>query len=291
MNYRHLHYFWVVAHEGGFSRAAERLGMAVQTVSEQVRELERTLGAALLRPAGRGVELTEAGLAVMQQADRLFEIGERIPELAREARDRRVVRLAVGVSDGLPKLLVYKLLSPVLGTADLRIACREGRMDALLADLALHRLDAVLTDRPAPPNPNLRLYSRELGRSAIAWYASSAWRAAARRSFPASLADVPVLLPSPHLVLRGLLDRWFDRHGIRPRVVGEFDDGALLKTFGAAGLGVFPAAQQVEDDLTTRYRVSPVGLCDGVEEAFFAIGTERRISHPLVRRLVEGAAA
>lgn len=278
----------MVAHEGGLSRAAERLGMAVQTVSEQVKELERSLGSALLKPSGRGVELTEAGLAVMQQADRIFELGERIPELAVTARERPAIRLAVGVSDGLPKLSVYRLLGPVLGTPNLRMNCREGRLDALLSELALHRLDVVLSDRPAPANPNLRLYSRELGRSSVAWYAAGALRAAARRDFPGSLAAVPILLPSPHLVLRGQLDRWFDRIGIQPRIVGEFDDSALLKTFGSSGLGVFPALEQIEEDLVTRYRVAPVGRCDGVEEAFFAIGTERRITHPLVRRLAQG---
>jgi LysR family transcriptional activator of nhaA len=286
LNYRHLHYFWVVGHEGSLSRAAERLGMAIQTVSEQVRELERSLGVSLLKPAGRGLVLTEVGLAVMQQADRIFELGERLPEIARGAAERREVRLAVGISDGLPKLVVRLLLEPVVGEPDLRLNCREGPLERLLAELALHRLDVVLTDRPAPSNPSLRLYSRELGSSPIAWYAAKTHAAAARRGFPASLAKVPVLLPSSQHVMRQLLDQWFERSAVRPRVVGEFDDSALLKTFGSSGLGVFPAAERVEEDLVARYGVVRIGRSDGVEERFFAIGTERKVTHPLVRRVV-----
>lgn len=262
--------------------------MAVQTVSEQVRELERSLGVSLLRPAGRGVALTEAGQAVMQQADRIFELGEQLPQMARGATDRRVVRLAVGISDALPKLVVRRLLEPVAGEADLRLVCSEGPLERLLAELALHQLDVVLADRPAPANPSLRLYSSELGASPVAWYAPKGLRVAAKRAFPASLATVPVLLPSSQHVIRGALDRWFDRHGLQPRIAGEFDDSALLMTFGASGLGVFPAAENVDDELLARYGLSRIGGCDGVEERFFAIGTERRITHPLVRKVVAG---
>jgi LysR family transcriptional activator of nhaA len=289
LNYRHLHYFWVAGHEGSLSRAADRLGMAVQTVSEQVRELERSLGVSLLKPAGRGLALTEAGTAVMRQADQIFELGEKLPEIARGAVERKTVRLAAGISDGLPKLVVRRLLEPVVAEADLRLICQEGPLERLLGELALHRLDVVLADRPAPANPSLRLYSRELGMSGIAWYAPTRLSAAAKRGFPASLERVPVLLPSSQHVVRGLLDRWFEKHSIQPKIAGEFDDSALLKTFGASGLGVFPAVERVEDELVARYAVTRIGSCDGVEERFFAIGTERKITHPLVRKVVLGA--
>jgi LysR family transcriptional activator of nhaA len=263
--------------------------MAVQTVSEQVRELERSLGVSLLKPAGRGLALTEAGTAVMRQADQIFELGEKLPEIARGAVERKTVRLAAGISDGLPKLVVRRLLEPVVAEADLRLICQEGPLERLLGELALHRLDVVLADRPAPANPSLRLYSRELGMSGIAWYAPTPLRAAAKRGFPASLERVPVLLPSSQHVVRGLLDRWFEKHSIQPKIAGEFDDSALLKTFGASGLGVFPAVERVEDELVARYAVTRIGSCDGVEERFFAIGTERKITHPLVRKVVLGA--
>ncbi len=290
-NYRHLYYFWVVAQEGGIARGAARLGMAVQTVSAQVRELERALGQQLLKPAGRGLALTEAGTAALRQADQIFQLGEQLPEVVKHtAAAAAGVRLVIGLSDGLPKLVVRSLMAPVLQVPDLRLVCHEDEFADLLADLALHRLDVVLADRGAPPNPNLKLYSHALGASPMAWYAPPALAAAARRGFPASLGQLPVLLPSHHAAVRLRLDQWFERQGLRPRVVGEFEDSALLKTFAAGGMGVFPAATLVHDDLQSRYHVRRIGDCDGVEEHFFAIGTERRVQHPLVQRLLAARA-
>lgn len=285
-SYRHLYYFWVVAKEGGIARAAERLGMAVQTVSAQVRELERTLGHTLLKPAGRGLALTDAGRAAMRQADQIFQLGEQLPALVRDAVSTPSIRLAVGISDGLPKLVVRRLMQPVMLEPTLRLHCSEGRFDELLAALALHRLDIVLADRAAPPNANLKLYSHALGSSSLAWYASTALLAQATNGFPKSLGSVPVLLPTAHADIRPRLDQWFEQKGIRPRIAGEFEDSALLKTFGASGMGVFPAVEWVHDELVERYSVTRVGLCDGVVEHFFAIGTEKKVQHPLVQRLL-----
>jgi len=285
-SYRHLYYFWVVGKEGGVARAAARLGMAVQTVSTQVKELERSLGYALLKPAGRGLVLTEAGSAAMQQAEQIFALGEQLPAFVRDAVGRPSVRLAVGISDGLPKLVVRSLMQPVMDEPHLRLVCHEGEIEDLLADLALHRLDVVLADRLAPPNPNVRVYSHSLGSSSVAWYGSSDLVTAARRGFPQSLARVPVLLPTGHTAMRPLLDHWFERQGVRPRIVGEFEDSALLKTFGASGMGVFPAAELVHQDLVRRYGVKRLGPCDGVVDKFFAIGTEKKVHHPLVQRIL-----
>jgi len=286
LNYHHLHCFWVVAQAGGMSRGAEQLGLAVQTVSAQVRALERQLGLALLKPAGRGLALTAAGQAALRQADQIFQLGAALPSVVNDAVSAPRVRLAVGVSDGLAKLVVHRLLKQVLATPQLQLQCDEGGLDVLLAALALHRLDLVLADRPAPPNPNLRLYSHALGATPIACYAPPELADAARRAFPHSLAGLPWVLPSPQGAVRQRLDRWFEGLGLRPRIVGEFDDSALLKTFGAAGMGVFPAAEIVQDEIVARYGVVPVGRCDGVEEHFFAIGTEKKVQHPLVRRLL-----
>ena len=286
-SYRHLYYFWVVAKEGGISAAAARLGMAVQTVSAQVHALERDLGHALLKPAGRGLALTEAGVAAMGHAEEIFLLGAQLPAAVRGASTKApAVRLAVGISDGLPKLAVRRLLMPVLGAPHLRLSCTEAPFEGLLGELALHRLDVVLADRPAPPNPNLKVYSHSLGSSSLAWYASTSLLATAKKGFPASLAQVPVLLPTAHTAVRARLDHWFGRHGIEPRIAGEFDDSALLATFGAGGLGAFPAAELIHDKLTSRYAVKWVGPCDGVEEHFFAIGTEKKVQHPLVQRLL-----
>lgn len=286
-NYKHLYYFWVVAKEGGISRAASKLQMAVQTVSAQVRELERSLGYALLKPAGRGLVLTEAGLAAMQQADQIFQLGENLPSVVRDAVSAPTVRLAVGISDGLPKVAVRRLLQPVIPEPHLRLLCHEGEFDELLGDLALHRLDVVLSDRPAPANPNIKLYSHRMGSSAVAWYGTADLINAAGEVFPQSLATLPVLLPTAHTAVRARLDHWFEQLAIRPRVVGEFEDSALLNTFGASGMGIFPAAQWAHEDLLAHYAVQSLGACDGVSEHFFAIGTEKKVQHPLVQRLLQ----
>ena len=289
-SYRHLHYFWVVAHEGGMARAADRLGMAVQTVSTQVRELERSLGVTLLKPVGRGLVLTEAGVAAMRQADLIFQLGEQLPDAVRDAVSAPSVRLAVGISEGLPKLVVRRLLQPVMQEPHLRLLCHEDEFDDLLGDLALHRLDVVLADRPAPPNPNLKVYSHPLGASALAWYAPTPLVAAVRQDFPRSLATAPVLLPTTHAAVRPRIDQWFERMGVKPHIVGEFEDSALLVTFGAGGMGAFAAAEWVHEELTTRYDVQRIGPCDGVEERFYAIGTEKKVQHPLVQRLLPAKA-
>jgi len=285
-SYRHLYYFWVVATEGGMARAADRLGMAVQTISAQVRELERSLGHALFKPAGRGLALTEAGESALRLADQIFQLGEQLQTQVGDAARTPAMRLAVGISDGLQKLAVQRLLEPVLAEPALRLVCHDDEFDDLLADLALHRFDVVLADRPAPANPNLRLYSHALAQSPIAWYGTPALKKAAQRGFPQSLAGVPVLLPTAHAAVRPRIDQWFERLGIRPVVAGEFEDSALLATFGASGLGLFPAPELIGAKLSSRYRVQRVGGCEGVEEHFFAIGTERKVHHPLVLRLL-----
>lgn len=268
------------------AKAADKLGMAVQTVSTQVRELEKSLGHTLLKPSGRGVALTDAGTAAMQQAEMIFQLGEKLPDAVRKASGKTSVRLAVGISEGLAKLAVRQLMQPVMHTPNLRLICQEDEFEDLLGDLALHRLDVVLADRPAPNNPNLKVYSHSLGSSPISWYAPPTLAAAARKNFPQSLATVPVLLPTSHAAVRLRLDQWFDRYAIKANVVGEFEDSALLKTFGAAGMGLFPAAELVHEQLIARYGVERVGACEGVEEHFFAIGAHKKVLHPLVQKLL-----
>ncbi len=285
-SYRHLYYFWVVAKEGGMARAASRMGIAVQTVSTQVRELERALGHALFKPAGRGLALTDAGRAALRQAEQIFQLGEQLPALVRDAATTQSVRLAVGIADSLPKLVVQRLMAPVIAEPQLRLLCHVDEFEDMLAELALHRLDVVIADRPAPSNANLRLYGHRLGSSPISWYAAPSLWAAARRDFPFSLAKVPVLLPTSHAAVRARLDQWFERQGLEPMCVGEFEDSALLKTFGAEGMGVFPAADLIHEDLLRRYGVKRIGPCEGVEEHYHAIGTEKKVAHPLVQRLL-----
>lgn len=284
LNYRHLHYFWVVAKEGGFARAADRLGMAVQTVSAQVKELEKTLGHQLLKPRGRSFALTDAGEAAFERAEEIFRIGQALPADVREAASRPSARLAVGLSDGISKLAAHVLLGPVLATPNLRLICHEGEFEQLRAELALHHLDLVLAGQAAPPNPTLRLTSERLVSSPVDWYGPAALvRRSEVRRFPACLAGLPVLLPTSHAVLRTALDRWFEQEGVQPAVVGEFEDSALMAVFAAQGLGVFPVSRLGAQDLIALWGLRLLGRCEEVREEVHAIRSRRGQHHPLAR--------
>lgn len=289
LNYRHLHYFWVVAKEGGFARAADRLGMAVQTISAQVRELERALGHQLLKPEGRGLVLTEAGQAAFSRAEEIFQIGQLVPHEVHEAATQRVQRLSVGLSDGLSKLAAHALLAPVLDTPNLRLICHEGEVDQLLGELALHHLDLVLTDQPAPVNPTLRITSQLLASTQVDWWGPADLVARAQRSpgrpFPYCLEDLPVLLPTRHASLRASIERWFEQHHIRPQVVGEFEDSALMSVFAARGLGVFPVSRLGADDLALMSGLHLLGQSEVVEDVH-GIYSRRGQNHPLVAKLL-----
>jgi LysR family transcriptional activator of nhaA len=244
------------------------------------------MGCELLKPAGRGLSLTEAGIAAMQQADQIFQLGEGLPHLVRDAAATPGVRLWVGISDGLPKLVVHRLLQPIINEPRLRLLCMEGQFNDLLGNLALHKLDLVISDRPAPSNPNIKLYSHALGSSSIAWYGTAALLAKSAKIFPHNLDELPVLLPTAHTVMRDRLEHWFEQHQLKPHVVGEFEDSALLKTFGASGMGVFPVVESVQEELMSHYAVQRMGHSSGVTEHFYAIGTEKKVQHPLVQRLL-----
>ncbi|MFY3382749.1 LysR family transcriptional regulator [Paracidovorax sp. MALMAid1276] len=286
-NYRHLFYFWVVAKEGGIARAAERLDMAVQTISAQVRELEKSLGVSLLRTEGRSLTLTEAGVAALHEADHIFALGEQLPQRVREAASGPTVRLNLGISDGIAKLAVHRLLTPVLNEPHLRLLCHEGEFQPLLGELALHKLHAVLADRPAPPNPALKTTSELLGTSPLAWYAPPAWAAAAAEGFPRSLASVPVLLPTDHAAMRARIDQWLERERIRPQIAGEFEDSALLSTFASTGMGVMPAPVSLGAHLAQTHGLVQVGTTPDVQEQFHLIYNARKVMHPLLTRLLE----
>lgn len=286
-NYKHLYYFWAVAKEGGMSRAAERLGMAVQTISTQVRELERSLGHQLLKPSGRNVALTPAGEAAFAQAEQIFQLGEKLPDVLSAATSTPKIVLRVGISDGLPKLAIPRLLAPALSHSNLRLECHDGEFADLLADLALHRLDLILADRPAPPNDNVRVYSHALGSSPLQWFGLPRWAAQWGTSPDQGLATLPLLLPTAHSEVRQRIQHWMERHHILPNVVGEFEDSALLTTFAATGMGIFPAPALVREELTQRQGFVWLGACDGVDEHFYLIGSERKVMHPLVKQVLE----
>jgi LysR family transcriptional activator of nhaA len=285
-NYRHLYYFWIVAKEGGMARAAERLDMALPTISTQVRELEKSLGVSLLKAQGRNLVLTEAGVAAMREADQIFALGEGLPHRVREAVSGAKVRFNVGISDGIAKLAVHRILAPVLGEPNLRLLCHEGEFEQLQAELALHKLDAVLSDRGAAPKSELRITSQLLSSSPIVWYGAKKWSDVARSDWPRSLSHVPVLLPTRHSAVRLRIDHWFERERIKPLIAGEFEDSALLMTFGSAGMGVFPAAVLLDDEMRSAHKLDAIATCEDLQEEFHLIYTARKVLHPLLQRLL-----
>ncbi len=290
LNYKHLHYFWVVAQEGSITRAAERLGVAVQTISGQLSLLERQLGKALFNSQGRGLVISEAGRVALGYADQIFQLGEALVDAVQHSDSEATLRLRAGISDGIPKLLAYQLLSKVTAMPnDVRLICDEGEFETLLAELALHRLDVVLTDRSAPVGGNLKVFSSRLGDFDTGLFAHAELADRYRPGFPLSLDGAPMLLPTRHNALRGRIDRWLEHTGIRPKIVGEFEDSALLNTFGRGGLGIFPAPIALGEQVASQLEARALGAMTGVSEQIYAISNERRIRHPAVEALCAAA--
>lgn len=286
LNYKHLHYFWVVAQEGSITRAADRLGVAVQTISGQLALLERQLGKALFNSQGRGLVLSEAGRLALGYADQIFQLGEALVDALQSGDSESTLRLRAGISDGIPKLLAYRLLSSVTAMpGDLRLICDEDEFEDLLADLALHKLDVVLTDRPAPVGGNLKVFSTRLGDFATGLFGNAELADRYAEGFPHSVNGAPLLLPTRHNALRGRIDRWLEKFQLRPKIVGEFEDSALLNTFGRGGLGLFPAPLALAEQIAGQLEARPLGAMDGVSEQIYAISNERRIRHPAVEVL------
>lgn len=290
LNFKHLHYFWVVAHEGSITRAAERLDVAVQTISGQLSLLERQIGKALFNSQGRGLVLSEAGRVALGYADQIFQLGEALVDAVQHSDEGNTLRLRAGISDGIPKLLAYRLLSAAIDLpSEVRLICDEDEFEDLLADLALHRLDVVLTDRAAPSGGNLKVFSTRLGEFATALYAAPPLHAQYGKDFPVSLNGAPLLLPTRHHALRGRIERWLQSKGLRPKIVGEFEDSALLNTFGRGGLGIFPAPLLLADQIENQFGALLLGSMEGVSEQIYAISSERRIRHPAVEALCAAA--
>lgn len=291
LNYRHLLYFWAVAKEGTITRAASRLGLSVQTISTQLGLLERQLGQALFAPQGRSLVLTEAGRKALVYAEQIFHLGDSLRRALAESGTLRP-RFAVGVTDAVPKLVAYHLLEAVLRPPLLlRLECLEGDFDNLLGELALNRLDLVLADRSAPERANLKLHSQLLGHASVDLFASQPLQQAYARDFPQSLNGAPILLPARGDPLRVAIDHWLEAHELNPVIVGEFTDSALLKTFGRAGLGLFPAPAGMREDIAAQFAAVPVGTLEGVSESWYAISTRRRVRHPAIAAIEDAGRA
>ena len=290
LNYHHLLYFWVVASEGSVTAACERLHLAQPTISSQLRKLERSMGRKLLERSGRGLVLTETGKLVFEYADEIFSLGRELTEIIGGQQPDRPVRFAVGVPDVLPKLITFRILEPVMSMPEpVRLVCVEGTFDNLLVDMAAHRLDLILSDSPAHPSSNIRVFNHPLGQCSVSVLGTPEEARRLQRRFPESLNGEKVLLPTQNNVLRRSLDQWFDSKGIHPAVAAEFQDSALTKTFGQAGLGVFFAPSVIEDEICRQFNVRVAGRIEDVTERFYAISPERRIKHPAVEELTKEA--
>jgi LysR family transcriptional activator of nhaA len=290
LNYHHLYYFWLVAREGSIAGAAKQLQLANPTISKQLQQLESSFKEKLFKRVGRNLVLTEFGQKVFGYAQEIFTVGRELQDEVRGRPTGRPMRFIVGIPDVLPKLICFRLLRPIFEISeDIQIVCHEGRYDELMTDLAAHRLDVVISDAPASPTLNVRLFNHLLGECGISFFAKPEMAAKYRRKFPHSLHGAPMLLPTEKTVLRRELEQWFDVTGIRPQVVGEFEDTALMKVFGQDGLGLFPAPSAIKLAVSRQYRVSVVGHTEEVRERYYAISVERRIKHPAVVAICEAA--
>lgn len=290
INYRQLHHFWTVARAGGIVRGAERSGLAPQTLSGQIATLEAELGVSLFKRQGRGLALTDTGRVTLDYAEEIFRLGDELEEAIRSRASGRAVPFRVGIADVVPKTIAWLLLAPSMTLAEpMRIVCREGKFDALLGELAIHKLDVVLADGPLPPNMDVRGYSHKLSESTIGFFATPELAASLQGGFPRNLDGAPLLLPGSEAAVRGPLLRWLDAAAIKPRIVGEFDDSALMRAFAEAGAGIFPSATAVGEQLCAQNAMVHLGDAAGVVETYYAISVERRLTHPAVRAISAAA--
>ncbi|MCF8186272.1 MAG: transcriptional activator NhaR [Sulfuritalea sp.] len=290
LNYKQLNYFWQVARAGSIARASEQLDLTPQTLSGQIGLLEASLEASLFRRVGRGLELTETGRLALSYADEIFEIGAEMEQALSGGTVKQVATFRVGIADVMPKSIVYRLLAPAMSLNEpIKIICREDKLDKLLGDLAIHRLDLVLSDRPMPAEMDIKGLNHKLGECGVSFFAAPALAEKYGANFPASLNHAPLLVPSLDTAMRGRLMRWFDSQRLRPQIVGEFDDSALMKAFGQAGIGIFTAPSVIADEITQQYGVVVLGRIDEVLDFYYAISVARKFDHPAVLAICETA--
>lgn len=290
MNHKHLFYFWKVAKFGSVVRAAESINVTPQTLSGQIGLLEQSLGTELLLRQGRSVALTEAGKLALEYAEELFALSAELETMIKHHPKGRPALFHVGVSDAVPKSLARRLLQPAIsGDQPCKLVCREWQLDRLLAQLAVHELDLVISDGPIPPGYSVRAYNHRLLDSGITFLATRQLAESTTQEFPACLNSLAVLLPGEDSSVRTTLNPWFEQNRIRPRVVGEFDDIALMTAFGLADVGAFPVATIVEDEFLQDGQLCVLGRCRDVQVSYFAISVERKVTHPSVLAVTQSA--
>ncbi len=291
MNFKHLHYFWVTARAGGIMRAGEQLHTTPQTLSGQIKLLEEWLGRKLFRKNGRQLALTDEGRLALGYADQIFALGAELEGALRQAHlGTPALEFRVGVADSVAKSVAYRLLEPALSVAGpVRLIGNEGKFPDLLAQLALHRLDLVIADEPLSRRMSVKAFNHALGTTTMSFFCAPALRAQLKGAFPQCLDDAPMLIQGVASSVRQQLEGWLAQHQIRPRVVGEFDDGALMTAFGREGRGVFMSPAVLEQETVTQHGVEVIGRSSELVEEFFAVSVERRITHPCVAAITQAA--
>ncbi|MDQ7973891.1 MAG: transcriptional activator NhaR [Rhodocyclaceae bacterium] len=291
MNYKHLHYFWAAAKAGGIVRAGEQLHITPQTLSAQIKLLEESLGCQLFRKTGRNVELTAEGRTALVYADQIFALGTELEAAVGSKRgEARTLNFRVGIADAVPKAIAYRLLEPALGIDEqVHLICHEGHFRDLLGQLSVHRLDLVIANEPMGRQTSVKAFNHPLGTTGMAFFAAPVLRRELQGRFPACLDGMPMLMQGSASAMRQRLDVWLAEQSLRPQLIGEFDDAALLKAFGGEGRGVFMSPAVLEDETCSQYGVEVIGRAPELEEEFFAISVERRITHPCVAAITRAA--
>jgi LysR family transcriptional activator of nhaA len=290
LNYHHLYYFWMIMREKSLTAASSKLRLAPSTVSSQLARLEEALGGKLFQRLGRNLEPTDLGRLTYRYADEIFTLGRELLDTVRGRPTIGPLSLKVGIVDVLPKLVARRLLEPAIRMPQqVRLICHEGKEENLLASLALHNLDVVLSDTTIRSGLSIKAFSHLLGECGISFFGVEKLARAFGPNFPHSLDQAPMLLPMQMTSLRGSLNQWFGSLGIHPAIIGEFDDSALLMVFGQDGEGVFAAPSVIEEEILNQYQVRIIGRTNEVRERFYAISVERIIRHPAVMAISETA--
>jgi LysR family transcriptional activator of nhaA len=290
INYQHLFYFWHVVTAGSITAACEKLHLAQPTISGQLTVFEQAIGEKLFYKQGRKLQLTDTGRIVFHYAEEIFALGRDLGNTLKGLPTGRALRLSIGIADALPKLVVYRLMQPVFQLPEpVQIYCYEDKVERLLSDITLQRIDLVLSDTPLTSSSNANIFNHLLGESAVTVFANSELAAIYRPNFPRSLCGAPFLLPTNNTALRRSLDQWFDNENIRPNIQAEIEDSALIKTFGKGGMGLFVAPTIVEAEIKRQYMVETVGSIESVKERFYAITVRRKLKHPAVTAILDNA--
>ena len=291
LNYHHLRYFWMVARKGGVRKAAEELHVSQPSISAQLGLLEESLGEKLFKRSGRNLVLTEVGHVVLSYADEIFSAGRELINAVKQRPSKRPLRLNIGITDAVSKLITFEILRAAFRFTDpmIHIVCREGEIGPLVNQLQAHRLDLVLADEPASSSLKAKTFNHRLGRSGITFCAVPALATKLRRNFPKSLNGAPALLPSENMGMRAALETWFDAQDIRPRVIGEFEDSALMEVCASGGRGFTVVHTVVDRAALKHYGLRVIAKVDECGSDFYAITAERRVKHPAAVAITEHA--